>query len=197
MANKKRIIREGTRKIFHIIIGIGITLLAYNSTITGLQIVGVSLLLMILSILFHKHPIRSIEKIIEKYDRKDIIPGYGAIMLGLGIGASFIIFHKDIALIAGICVSMTDGISTIVSLFQDKALNKRSIYGTITGSIASFALLSSFYAHISIIVIVIAALTSGIIDYYYDRIWIVDDNVVMPLVTGAISYVTMILLLNV
>jgi dolichol kinase len=192
--DRKIIFRELARKALHIIIGTAVTLLAYAGIITGAQIIAVSFVLLLLSLLQKKYEFSLAYRILQKVDRRDIIPGYGAIMLGFGLGLSFIIFPLDIALIAGISVSLVDGVSTFIASLQEKNGSRRNGYATIAGSIAAFAFLTSFFAHIAIPVIAIGILAAAAMDYWYGRIWILDDNLLIPIVSGAASYAALIIM---
>lgn len=193
---RKNIIREVSRKTMHIVIGLTITLLAYTGYIEAYHILLLAVLLSFFSIVQMKYPIRAIDSFLYKVDRTDIIPAFGAITLMLGIGLSFLIFPIDIALIAGVCVSMIDGISTIIASFQEKRTSKRNALATLAGMIAAFAVLTSFFTHIPLAVIMVGVIVGGIVDATYNRIWHLDDNVVMPLTVGLACYVALIIIRN-
>jgi dolichol kinase len=191
---KKLIIKELTRKTMHIIIGTAITLLAYFELISYIHILLVVGIMTLFSLLHAKKPLTILEKFLVKVDRKDIIPAYGAIMLGLGIGLSFLLFPRDIALISGISVSLIDGFSTIIALFSINNNGKRKGIASLSGTIIAFAFLTSFFTHIHLLVILSGVIVGGMIDLMYDRIWLLDDNLVMPLFVGLTSFIVMIIL---
>ena len=191
--DRKHVMREISRKLLHLIVGTTGTVLAYFGVITGIHILLFTGLFTIIALFHKRYEFRPIEKILSKLDRKDIIPGFGAIMLGLGIGLAYIIFPRDIAFIAGICVSLVDGVSTIIATLQEKKTGKRNSFATLVGSIAAFAVLSSTLTHIPISVIIIGVLVAAGIDSWYSRIWIIDDNLLMPILVGTISFVALII----
>jgi len=191
--DRRHIIREISRKLLHLLIGTTGTVLAYFGIITGVHILLFTGIFTIFALFHKRYEFRPIEKILSKVDRKDVLPGYGAIMLGLGIGLAFIIFPKDIALIAGICVSMVDGISTIIATLQEKKIGRRNSFATLVGSIVAFAVLSSTLTHIPISVILVGVLVAAGIDSWYNRMWIIDDNLLMPILVGALSYLALII----
>ena len=99
--DRKHFMRELSRKLLHLIVGTTGTVLAYFGIITGIQILLFTGIFTIFSLIHKRYEFRPIEKVLSNLDRKDVLPGFGAIMLGLGVGLAFIIFPKDIALIAG------------------------------------------------------------------------------------------------
>ena len=193
--NYKELYKELKRKTIHLIIGITLTIFLYKyypkSTIitTTILIIGI-----ITSILIYYEKIRFLDRILYYFEREEKIPGRGIITLTIGILLPYIFLTKNIALIAGLAVSIVDSTATIIGIFIEKKREK-SIIASITGGFLLTVILSSFYPYIKTELIIIGSITATLIEYYSKKKDFLDDNIYIGIGTGIILYIFKVFLL--
>ncbi len=194
MEDYKTIYKELRRKTLHLIIGILLTIFLYKyypkSIIisTTILIVGITT-----SILVYYEKIRFLDRILYYFEREEKIPGRGVITLFIGILLPYIFLEKNIALIAGLAVSIVDSTATITGIFLEKKREK-SFIASIIGGFLLLVILTSFYAQIRIELTIIGSITASITEYYSKKYDFIDDNITIGIITGLTVWLTKIIL---
>ena len=145
-----------------------------------------------LSLISTKHKIPFISYFLTKFDRKDSLPGKGALTYILGALIVVILFQKypHIAQASILILAFGDSISLLVGKYHGKIkipLTVKNIEGIIAGILAAtFA--ASFF--VSLIPAFIASTAAMIIEAYDFPL---NDNITIPLVASTIIWLITIL----
>jgi dolichol kinase len=173
------------RQIIHIIIGT-FCIIAYALGVFKWWVFFGFIIFFLLA-LFMLHISRKttiLHKIITEYEREDVfLPGWGPLNLMKGFLLASLLFPKNIALPALIILVYGDAFATIIGVKGKYSLPwnaKKTWEGTLAGSIISSALLLFLLAPI---VAVLAAIIGMFVETIKRPIWL-DDNMIIPLVTG-------------
>ncbi len=190
----KIVYKELRRKTVHLILGLILTLFLYFYYPKSIIVSTIILVLgLILSLLVYFEKIRFLDNILYYFEREEKIPGRGVLTLFLGILLPFIFLEKNIALIAGLAVSIVDSTATIIGIFLEKKRDK-SFIASIIGGFLLLVVLSSFFPYIRIELVIIGSITSSIIEYYSKKKEFLDDNIYIGVGTAIILWLTKIFL---
>lgn len=186
--------QELGRRIIHILFGLGIVILILKNILTPALVFLFLVLCSILSVISIKFKIPVVGWFLKNFERDEylhIFPGKGFIFFLTGVLLVMKLFDRDIALASIMILTFGDGISHLIGKGFGKIkcpLNKYKslegvIAGIITGGIAAaffVPVASAVFGALVGMSIEAAGLKMGNAD--------VDDNVIVPLVSGTAIY---------
>ena len=190
---------EWSRQLFHIFLGIAIAALLMYGLIDKKIILVIILIGLILSYLSRKAKIPVVHQLLQKFERKEEFrkfPGKGIIFYLIGVFASLLFFPKDIAMASIMVLALGDSVSHIYGLHYGKIKHPLSrtkfLEGTIAGFIAGFAGALVFVRPLEAF---LAAFTAMLVESIEIKIRNeqVDDNLIVPLVAGAVVWLVRLL----
>ncbi len=201
---------EISRQMLHLALGLVIVLLLMNGfighdiLIFGFVVRYADILLIIvlgifLSYLSKRARIPVIHELLEKFERKkeiETFPGKGTIFYFIGIYISLFLFSKDIAMASIMVLAFGDSVSHVYGLHYGKIKHLLSgtkfLEGTIAGFIAGFIGAwmflpwhEAFFASLIAMIIEAVEIKIGAEQ--------VDDNLIIPVVAGAVVWVIRLL----
>ena len=151
-------------------------------------------------------------ELISKLDRQAKRPFLGAFWFYFGLGLTFLIFPIEIATTAGLILAVGDSLSTLVGVMYGrfKMIGNKTLEGSVVFFLVSFlvAIFSlgimfdgvdakPFIAFIAFIGSISATFLELIPETSFVRKWerkeIVDDNWIIPLISGLIIYIACII----
>ena len=179
--------KETKRQLVHAIFGTGLIGILFffgkdTSIILGSLALGFGMIISALIKLGYDIPFFA--PLVRIFGRqKEKIPGLGAMHFFLGMLFAIIIFEKDIAVGAMIVAVYGDAASTIIgsNFGKTKVFKEYSLEGTLAGIIVSFLALLFFFKPLT----AFAAATAGMVT----ELLPIDDNLTIPLVSGAVLLV--------
>ncbi len=183
--------QETGRNIIHLALG---TVLAAGMMLLGeywsiILLSGILLLGVVLCILARagfKIPV--VDWFLNRFERKEAPAGKGTINFFMGTYLSLVLFGLQITFVSVLILSFLDSFSTVIGMaFGKTRINgKKTAEGTLAGFFAGWIVSSLFLPPlITLPACVLASLVE-----LYSRI---DDNIVIPLVSGASLFLTTIL----
>lgn len=118
-----------------------------------------------------------ISPIIEGLDRRDAIPGKGALFFALGALFCLVFFPSRFVFIALVVLSLLDSVTTLVGVRfgRTRIYNHKSVEGTLAGIAAAAAVLLLLIHPLPALAVAVA---SGLAEFLAP----VDDNLVVPVV---------------
>lgn len=193
---EKSVSLELRRQLIHIAVGFAAVFLIAKDIVGWNFFLLVLLTGIVLSFLSLKKRLPLVSWFLENFERKNTFPGKGALFLVGGILLSVVLFEKDIALAAIMIVTFGDSASHLSGKFFGKVkhpLNKyKFLEGTLLGFAAALAGAVFFVGwQEAVIAAGIAMLVESFELKLRDRA--VDDNIVIPLVAGAVITVMRLL----
>jgi dolichol kinase len=183
---------EIRRQIFHILLGILLVTLLHFNIIDPLHIFWLLITGIILSWISLNHRLPVISWFLDKFERKQVRPGKGAITYFIGVLLALKLFPLDIALASILILAIGDGISSLVGPFgklktglSDKKLFEGTLAGALAGALGALFFVSPIEAFVG-------AFLAMIFEAMEIRLnqQILNDNVIVPLTAGT----TMLLL---
>lgn len=190
---------EISRQMFHLALGLIIVLLLMYGFIDKNIILILIIVGFILSIISRKTKIPIIHKLLEKFERKkeiETFPGKGIIFYFIGVYISLFLFSKDVAMASIMVLAFGDSVSHVYGLHYGKTRhplsNTKFLEGTIAGFIAGFIGAwmflpwhEAFFASLIAMIIEAVEIKIGAEQ--------VDDNLIIPVVAGAVVWVIRLL----
>ena len=190
---------ELNRQLFHLSLGIAIVLLLMYGIIDKNIILILIILGFILSIISRKIKIPIIYNLLEKFEREkeiEAFPGKGTIFYFIGVYISVFLFAREIAMASIMVLALGDSISHMYGLHYGKIKHPLSktkyIEGTIAGFLAGFIGAWIFLPwHEALF----ASLIAMVVEVVEIKIGTeqVDDNLIIPVVAGAVVYTVRLL----
>jgi len=186
---------ELKRQIFHLFLGIAIVMLLRYSLINTKIILFILIIGLVISYLSRKMRIPFFNDMLEIFERKEEItrfPGKGIIFYFIGVYITLLLFPKDIASASIMILALGDSVSHVFGLHFGKIKHilseKKFLEGTIAGFIAGFfgAVLfvkptEAFFASLIAMTVEAIEIKAGAQQ--------VDDNLVVPIVSGGVVWV--------
>ena len=184
---------ELNRQIFHLALGVAIVLLLMYGFID--QNIILIIAGFVISIASRTEKIPIIYNLLQKFEREKEIktfPGKGTIFYFIGVYISLLLFPREIALASIMVLALGDSISHMYGLHYGKIKHPLSeskyLEGTIAGFLGGFAGALMFLPwHEAFF----ASLTAMVVEAIEIKIGTeqVDDNLIIPVVAGAVVYV--------
>lgn len=167
---RKELMRQST----HLIYGIALTLLtAWNAWIG----IVISLAFVIGVLVYRKREFAIIAWFIDRLERDERMPGFGALTLTIGITSVILIFPEN-GIIAGIGVAVIDSIATLIGMLSDG--EGKHLLPSLLGGLAFFIVATIAFSDVRVWQLAIAALVGSIVEFMSSRTMIVDDNITVP-----------------
>ncbi len=188
---------EIRRKVFHIILGLVLSILIYLGFLQTWMVAVIILLGIFLSLNHKQIPI--IKKMLYIFDRKEHIesmPGRSVIYLFLGVLLIMLLFDKNIVLASMMIWTFGDSAASLISkhygkikhVWNNKKLVEGTVAGIIIGTLTASIFVSWTYALIASIIAMIVE--SMDIVLYKENL---DDNLLIPLISGAVIFLITII----
>lgn len=187
---------ELKRQLFHILLGIVISLLYYFDLIDALMVFVVVVLGSFLCFLCKKVKIPVIEFFLRHFEREEqrkIFPGRGVLFYFIGVLLVMKLFPKDIALASILVLALGDSMSHFFGKYFGRTrniFNRRSrklLEGTVAGTLAGFLGALVFVPFPEAFLGSLGAMAAEALHFELNQHQ-VDDNLVVPLVAGTIMY---------
>lgn len=190
----KKDVFEVRRQLFHALFGIAIVLLLSKGYINAFLIAIITAAGLLLSLLSKKAELPAIAWFLDRFERKEErkrFPGKGAVLFMFGTLAAVLLFPKDIALAAIMILALGDSFSHITGRFFGRTkqpFSVKLVEGTVAGIIFGFLGAVLFVGTIEAIAAAAIAMTIEAIEIRF-RKTVIDDNLLVPLVAGAVIMV--------
>ncbi|MFH1332036.1 MAG: phosphatase PAP2 family protein, partial [archaeon] len=185
---------EFRRQVFHLCLGIVILALLFFGVIDVAVLIVVFLVGLVFALLSLKFRIPFVDWFLERFERKDTFPGKGALFFFLGSILSLLIFPWYVALASIAILTFGDSIAPLVGVYfgrnKSKLNGRKFVEGFVVGFFVAFAAASFF-------VPLVAALIGSFFGMLFEFLEIkfkgypVDDNLFVPLISGAVIYFVM------
>lgn len=166
------------RKTVHIVFGLGITAMIYfldrDLAITFLAL-GLFVGAILSDAVHNGHPVPLISYLIKSLERKDVLPGKGALYFALSSLFCLIVFPKQVVVPAVLTLTLLDGFATIVGIRfgKQKIWKNKTSEGLFAGvGVAVIAMLPL----IAPLQALVAAIVAGVVELLSP----VDDNLLIP-----------------
>jgi dolichol kinase len=169
---------ETARKIVHLLFGLGIAVaiaLIDRPTMLALMVIALFLGFLISDALSRGHHIEGISPLMEALERKNVLPGKGALLFVFSALVCLFFFDANVVVPAVVALAVLDGVATMAGLRygRHRIFNGKSVEGTGAGiaaaALALLLLLPPAHA-------LAAAVVAGVIELVAP----VDDNLLIP-----------------
>jgi phytol kinase len=169
---------EIMRKTVHIVFGLGITAMIFflerDLAITFLAL-GLFVGAILSDAVHNGHPVPLVSYLIKSLERKDVLPGKGALYFALSSLFCLIVFPKPVVVPAVLTLTLLDGFATIVGIRfgKQKIWKNKTSEGLFAGIAVAFFALLLFVGPLQAFV---AAVVAGVVELLSP----VDDNLLIP-----------------
>lgn len=179
---------EIRRQTFHIVLGLVLVALLHLEKIEPIHIFYLLALGIAISWLQLRVRLPLISWCLDKFERKQVRPGKGAITYLIGVLLALQLFPRDIALAAILILAVGDGVSSLIGPFgriKTKLSDKKLLEGTLAGSVLA-GVAASFFVTLP------AAFAAAFVAMIFEAMEIrlnqklLNDNVIVPLVAGTV-----------
>jgi dolichol kinase len=181
---------ELKRKVFHILFGTLLALLFHRGWLTKLRFVALVGLLAVIFFIYLSVKIPFLHEFMQYVEREkhmNYFPGIGAIFFVFGMTVAVWLFPKSVAVSAILILAWSDGISGIVGPYGKIAyINPRKTWEGIMAGSAVGAIAGSFFVPFGYAFAgaSVAMLIEGL-DIKISN-WKIDDNLIIPAISGAV-----------
>lgn len=175
---------EYGRQIVHLVFGLGIAsilLVPVPGLAVLLYAAGLLCGLILIEAILRGWYVPGITEIIGAFERENTFPGKGSVYFVASALFCSVAFRSEIAFVAVLSLTVLDSVATLAGLRfgRHRIINGRTIEGTGAGFLALFVVLLPLLSpSTSLIVAGVAALA--------ELLSPIDDNLVIPVVTGAV-----------
>jgi dolichol kinase len=171
---------ESLRQIVHLTFGLGIAgfvLLFDRDLVLSVLVLALFVGFILSDAISRGYTIPVISQIIAGLERRDAVPGKGALFFALGALFCIAFFAKEIVFVGLVALSLLDSITTLVGLRfgRTRIYNNKSLEGTLAGFVVTATALC-FLVPPGIALMTAAAVAIA------ELVSLVDDNLVVPLV---------------
>lgn len=189
---------ELRRKLFHIGFGLVIVILLYLNLLNLARLIIVLAIGFVVSLVSKYKKIPIINWFLEKHCREnEITPGAGPLTFVLGVLLVLILFDKEIALASILILTLGDSLNAIIyAIYQghDQETQKLAFGIGLIITILICSLAARFFVSTGLAFLgSIAGITLELLGSRY-KIIRIEDNILIPLVSGIVIYLVPILL---
>ncbi len=177
------------RNIFHLFLGLAITLLLYFGFIDVWILAGVTVAGFIVSLTQRRKKVPVIEWFIRVFERdkeQDEFPGRGAFFMLLGITLAVALFPEPIALASVVILAVGDSLSPMIATkfgWMKHPLNKEKVLdASAIGFFIAFLSATFFVSPAESFIASYIAMFVESVDYLKGRR--MEDNITIPLIAG-------------
>ena len=166
------------RKVAHIFFGLGIAVFIYLAgKEIAIAVLSITIFvgLILSDTISRGHHIPFISDVVETLERKDELPGRGALFFVISTLVCLILFNLSIVIPAVVTLAVLDGVATIagIKFGRTRIWNRKSLEGTISGFCAAVLVLLIFIPPFTAIIV---ALTGALVELFSPF----DDNLLIP-----------------
>jgi dolichol kinase len=138
--------REFYRKIFHIGFGLSIAALIYlteQGTALEVLMLGTLIGLIFTDALLRGYRVPVISSLVDRFERKEEIPGKGALFFVISCLFCVVFFPKDVVVAAVVTLSILDGTAAIAGHYfgRHRMFGNKTAEGTLAGMAVTFIFL--------------------------------------------------------
>ena len=184
---------EIRRQLFHVCLGLVLVSLLNHNLISSHDLFWILVAGILTSWISLRHRIPVVAWFLDKFERKQVRPGKGAITYFIGAILALELFPRDVAFAAILVLAVGDGVSSLVGPFghlKTKLSDKKLFEGTIAGAAFGGAAAMAFVSPLEAFIAATVAMLFEAVEIRFNQN-LLNDNVTVPLVAG-----TMILLLR-
>ena len=178
---------EFRRQIFHAVFGLVLVSLIYFDYLNLIYLLYLLLIGLIISLIYMKREINAIKWFLDRFDRKEGIPGRGAITFLIGTVLSLLLFEKDVALASIMILSLGDSIGhlgrfgRIKHPFNENKYIEGVLAGILAGGIGAAIFVGFSIAFFgSLIAMIFESFEVEVIGMK------LDDNIMIPIIAGVV-----------
>ena len=178
---------EFRRQVFHTVFGLVLVSLIYFNYLNLMYLLYLLLIGLIISLVYMKREIKIIKWFLERFDRKEGIPGRGAITFLIGVILSLLLFEKGVALASIMILSLGDSIchlgrfGKIKHPFNENKYIEGVLAGIIAGGLGAAIFVGFSIAFFgSLIAMVFESFEIEILEKK------LDDNIMIPIIAGIV-----------
>ncbi len=169
---------ENLRKLVHMVFGLGIAVLvAFVDREVLLPLLAGAVLggLMVSDAIARGYRVPFISPLVDRLERKDVIPGQGALFFTISVLICLIFFSKESVFFAVVVLSVLDGAATIAGKAwgRTRIFRGKSLEGSLVGVVLAIMVLVWFLPWVKGFQI---ALFAGLVELISP----VDDNLTIP-----------------
>ncbi|MFH1546364.1 MAG: hypothetical protein ABIE14_03235 [Patescibacteria group bacterium] len=179
---------EIRRQLLHIFLGLTLVTLLNHGILDSWNLFWILILGIILSWLSLKFRIPIVAWFLDKFERKQVRPGKGAITYFIGVILALQIFPPEIAYAAILILAVGDGVSSLIGPFgklRTKLSDKKLLEGTIAGGAFGGAAAMVFVAPLEAFAAAFIAMIFEAMEIRFNQ-KLLNDNVTVPLVAGTV-----------
>ncbi|MCF7846270.1 MAG: hypothetical protein K9L85_03445 [Candidatus Peribacteraceae bacterium] len=179
---------EIRRQLFHIFLGIVMVALLHHGVIDSWSLFWILSLGIVLSWISTRRRLPIIGWFLDKFERKQVRPGKGAITYFIGAILALELFPPEVAYAAILILAVGDGISSLVGPFghlKTKLSDKKLFEGTIAGAAFGGSAAMVFVSPLEAFVGAAVAMLFEAMEIRLNQ-KLLNDNVTVPLVAGTV-----------
>jgi len=179
---------EIRRQLFHISLGFVLVFLLSHGFVDAWILFWVLVVGIIVSWISAHTRLPVIGWFLDKFERKQVRPGKGAITYFIGVLLALQLFPHDIAYASILILAVGDGISSLIGPFghiQTKLSDKKLFEGTFAGGVAGGFAAMLFVAPFEAMLAAFIAMFFEAMEIRLNQ-QLLNDNVVVPLVAGTV-----------
>ncbi len=187
---------EFRRQLFHLCLGLVILSLLLLGIVDVIILIVVFLIGLVIALLSLKFKIPFVEWFLERFERRGVFPGKGALFFFLGCILSLVVFPWYVALASIAILTFGDSVAPLFGIHfgrsNTKLNSKKFLEGFAVGFFVAFVAASFF-------VPLVAALLGSFFGMLFEFLEVrfkgysIDDNIFVPLISGAVIYFVMML----
>lgn len=177
---------EIRRQLLHIFLGLAIVSLLHRGILDSHDLFWILVAGILVSWISTRRRLPIIGWFLDKFERKQVRPGKGAITYFIGIILALELFPPEVAFAAIVILALGDGVSSLVGPFghlKTKLSDKKLFEGTIAGAIFGGAGAMIFVAPFEAFVAAAIAMIFEAMEIRFNQ-KLLNDNVTVPLVAG-------------
>jgi len=174
-------LNEDERQVFHILLGLlAIALAAYFGKVNATILVGAAVLigLVLVHLKLSQLSLGPIERLLERFERPGVTPGYGALTLAAGMLAILTLLDSAPHILASLCIlGFGDAGSTLAGIRSKRKLpwSREKTFGGTAGFLL-FSLPSAYFAGLPALAVSAAAALAESFESH------IDDNLTIAVV---------------
>jgi len=179
---------EIRRQLLHIFLGLTLVTLLNYEILDSWNLFWILVLGIVLSWLSLKFRIPVVAWFLDKFERKQVRPGKGAITYFIGVILVLQLFPAEVAYAAILILAVGDGVSSLIGPFgklKTKLSDKKLLEGTIAGGAFGGAAAMVFVLPLEAFVAAFIAMIFEAMEIRFNQ-KLLNDNVTVPLVAGTV-----------
>jgi phytol kinase len=179
---------EIRRQLFHVALGLLLVSLLNHGIINSWILFWILIVGIFVSWVSVHYRIPVISWFLDKFERKQVRPGKGAITYFIGVILALQLFPSEIAYAAILILAVGDGVSALIGPFgkmKTRLSDKKLFEGTIAGSIFGATAAMVFVNPLEAFVAAFVAMLFEAMEIRFNQ-KLLNDNVTVPLVAGTV-----------